>query len=193
MIRSVAAVAFLVMAAGCGSQDGGAASGDLLVSRLPSPLPQTVATTQDLSTPDQVAAATPADPTAVTGMLAGSSFQKATVRVWTQDRDNYVTVIVVGFTRAGDAGRLVQAEVDDMGKGSNTFVTPHAELPGSYVFVVHGATRQGGKAVVCEGVWAPVRRFAIETLTCSSTGAWATQAEQLAQQESDLVKQVPSP
>jgi hypothetical protein len=192
MIRSVAAVAFLLMAAGCGSQDGGAASGDLLVSRLPSPLPQTVATTQDLSTPDQVAAATPADPTAVTGMLAGSSFQSASVRVWKQDPDNYVTVIVVGFHRASDAGGLVQVEVNDMSKGSNTFVTPHAELPGSYVFVVHGATRQGGQAVVCEGVWAPVRRFAIETLTCSSTGGWATQAEQLAQQESDLVKQVPS-
>jgi hypothetical protein len=192
MIRSLAAFAFLCMAAGCGSQDGGAASGDLLLSRLPAPLPQTVATTQDLGTADQVAAATPADPGVVSGMLAGSSFESAHVRVWTQNPDNYVTVILVAFTRAADAARLVQVEVNDLRGGTNTFVTPHAALPGSYVFVVHGATRAGSQAVICEGVWAPVRRFAIETLTCASTGAWATQAEQLAQQESDLVKQVPS-
>jgi hypothetical protein len=192
VIRPIAAVAFVLMAAGCAPQEIGAASGDLLLTRLPSPLPQTVATTQQLTTPDQVAAATPADPTAVARMLAGSSFKNARVRVWTQDAGNYVTVILVAFDRASDAGRLVQVEVNDMSRGSNTFVTPHAELSGSSVFVIHGATRQGEKAVVCEGVWAPVRRFAIETLTCSSTGAWATQAEQLAQQESDLVKQVPS-
>jgi hypothetical protein len=192
MIRAVAAVAFLVMVAGCGSQDGGAASGELLLTGLPSPLPQTVAITQELTEPEQVAAATPADTAAVTQMLAGSSFKDARVRVWTRDADDYVTVILVAFDRASDAARLVQVEVSDMSKGSNTFVTPHAQLAGSYVFVIHGATRQGGQAVVCEGVWAPVRRFAIETLTCSATGAWATMAEQLAQQESDLVKQVPS-
>jgi hypothetical protein len=192
MIRPIAAIAFLLMAAGCGPQEIGAASGDLLVTRLPSPLPQTVATTQELTTPDQVAAATPADSAAVTQMLAGSSFKTARARVWTQDADDYVTVILVAFDRASDAGRLVQVEVNDMSRGSNTFVTPHAELSGSSVFVIHGATRQGKQAVVCEGVWVPVHRFAIETLTCSSTGAWATQAEQLAQQESDLVKQVPS-
>jgi hypothetical protein len=193
MIRPMAAFAFLLMAAGCAPQEIGAASGDLLLTRLPSPQPQTVATTRELSEPGQVAAATPADPTAVTQMLAGSSFQAATVRVWKQDPDNYVTVIVVGFHRAGDARRLVQVEVNDMSQGTNTFVTPHAELSGSYVFVIHGATRQGGQAVVCEGVWAPVHRFAVETLTCSSTGGWATQAEQLAQQESDLVRRVPTP
>jgi hypothetical protein len=192
VIRPIAAVAFLLMAAGCAPQEIGAASADLLLTRLPSPLPQSVATTQELTTPDQLAAATPADPTAVTRMLAGSSFKHARARVWTQDAHNYVTVIVVEFTRASDAGRLVQVEVHDMSQGSNTFVTPHAELSGSSVFVIHGSTRQGEQAVICEGVWAPVLRYAIETLTCSSTGAWATQAEQLARQESDLVKQVPS-
>jgi len=192
MIRRITAVALLLMAAGCGPQGSGAASGELLLTQLPSPLPQTVATTQELTEPGQVAAATPADATAVTQVLAGSSFKDARVRVWTQDADHYVTVILVAFNAASDAARLVHVEVDDMSKGSNTFVQPHAELPGSYVFVIHGATRQGQQAVICEGVWAPVRRFAIETLTCSSTGAWATQAEQLAQQESDLVKQVPS-
>lgn len=191
MIRTAAAFAFLLMAAGCGAQDGGSASGELLLSRLPAPLPQTVATTQELTTPDQVATATPADPGAVTRMLAGSSFKDARVRVWRQGADDYVTVILVTFDRAADAGGLVQVEVNELRGGSNTFVTPHAELPGSYAFVIHGATRAGAQAVVCEGVWAPVRRFAIETLTCSATGAWATQAEQLAQQESDLVKQVP--
>ncbi|HXA29485.1 MAG TPA: hypothetical protein VN193_12170 [Candidatus Angelobacter sp.] len=192
MIRPIAALACLLMATGCGAQAIGAASGELLLTQLPSPLPQTVATTQDLTEPDQVAAATPADAAAVSQMLAGSSFKDARVRVWTQDADDYVTVILVAFDRASDAGRLVQVEVNDMSGGSNTFVTPHTALPGSYVFVIHGATRQAGHAVVCEGVWAPVHRFAIETLTCSATGAWATQAEQLAQQESDLVKQVPS-
>jgi hypothetical protein len=191
MIRPAVAVAFLLMAAGCGSQDSGAASGDLLLTQLPGPLPQTVATTQDLTEPDQVAAATPADRTAVAQVLAGSSFKDAHVRVWTQDADDYVTVVLVAFNRAADAGRLVQVEVNDMSRGTNTFVKPHADLPGSYVFVIHGATRQGGQAVVCEGVWAPVRSFAIETLTCSATGAWATQAEQLAQQESDMVRKLP--
>ena len=192
MIRTIAAVAFLLMTAGCGAQAIGAASGDLLVTHLPTPLPQTVATTQELTEPDQVAAATPADRAAVSQVLAGSSFKDARVRVWSQDADDYVTVILVAFDRASDAGRLVDVEVHDISQGSNTFVTPHPALPGSSVFVIHGATRQGQQAVVCEGVWAPVRRFAIETLTCSATGAWATQAEQLAQQESDLVKQVPS-
>ncbi|HEV7680325.1 MAG TPA: hypothetical protein VGQ42_17325 [Candidatus Dormibacteraeota bacterium] len=193
MIRPTAAVAFLLMAAGCGPQEIGAASGELMLTRLPIPLPQTVATTQDLTTPDQVAAATPADPTAVSRMLAASSFKHARARVWTQDAAHYVTVIVVEFSRASDAATLVQVEVHEMSQGSNTFVTPHAELSGSSVFVIHGSTRQGEQAVICEGVWAPVHRFAIETLTCSSTGAWATQAEQLALQESELVKKVPTP
>jgi hypothetical protein len=193
VIRPIAVVALLLMAAGCGPQEIGAASGDLLLTRLPSPLPQTVATTQELTTPDQVAAATPADPTAVTRMLAGSSFKGARVRVWTKDAANYVTVIAVAFDRAADATSLVQLEVNELSHGSNTFVATHTQLPGSYVFIIHGATRQGEQAVVCEGVWAPVHRFAIETLTCSATGAWATQAEQLAQQEVDLVKKVPAP
>jgi hypothetical protein len=193
VIRPIAALAFLLMAAGCGPQEIGAASGDLLLTRLPASLPQTVATTQELTTPDQVAAATPADPTPVARMLAGSSFKHARARVWTQDAAHYVTVIAVEFSRASDATSLVQLEVSELSQGSNTFVTSHAELPGSYVFVIHGATRQGEQAVICEGVWAPVHRFAIETLTCSATGAWATQAEQLAQQEVDLVKKVPTP
>jgi hypothetical protein len=193
MIRPIAVVAFLLVAAGCGSQESGPGSGDLLLTQLPPPLPQTVATTQVLTEPDQVAAATPADPDAVTQMLRASSFKDAHVRVWTQDVDDYVTLILVAFNRDGDASRLVQLETHELSQGSNTFVQPHTALPGSYVFVIHGATRQGAQAVVCEGVWAPVRRFAIETLTCSGTGAWATQAEQLAQQESDIVKQVPSP
>lgn len=193
MIRAVAAGVLLLMVAGCGSQDiGGAASDGVLLNRLPSPLPQTVATTQQLTEPYQVAAATPADAGAVTQMLAGSSFREARVRVWAQDAADYVTVIAVAFNRAADAARLVQLEVNDMARGSNTFVTPHAALSGSFVFVIHSATRQAQNAVVCEGVWAPVHRFAIETLTCSATGGWAAAAEQLAQQESDLVAQVPS-
>ena len=189
MIRRVAAIALALLAAGCGPQQTGTTSGDLLLVRLPSPLPQTVATTQQLTAPDQLAAATPADPTAVTEMLTNSSFQGARARIWTQDPDDYVTVIVVTFFQAGDAAKLVQLEVHELSQGTNTYVTPHAALPGSSVFVINGATRQGGHSVVCEGVWAPVLRYAVETLTCSATGAWATAAEQLAQQESDLVRQ----
>lgn len=195
MIRPVAVLAFLLIASGCGGgpQEIGAGSGDLLLTQLPSPLPQGGATTtQELTEPSQVAAATPADPAPVTQMLTGSSFKDAHVRVWSQDAADYVTVVLVAFSRAADAARLVDVETHELGSGSNTFVTPHAGLPGSFVFVIHGATRQGAQAVFCEGVWAPVRTFAIETLTCSATGAWATAAEQLAQQEVQLVSKVPA-
>jgi hypothetical protein len=186
----MALAALSTLLAACAPDEISPTSGDVLLTQLPNPLPQTVATTQQLTTPDQVAAATPADPTTVTRSLSTSSFRGALARVWTQDAGNYVTLVAVQFALAPDAAKFVQVEVGDLGQGSNTFVTPHAALSGSSVFVIHGATRQGGTAVVCEGVWAPVNRYAIETLTCSSTGAWATAAEQLAQQERDLLQRV---
>lgn len=189
MKRLVAVIMVAAALGGCGSAaSGSGAPGDVLLSQLPSPLPQTITTAQDLSSAD-VASATPADPTRVGPFLGASSFRAAYARVWKQDPD-YVTLLAVEFDRPADAVKLVQLEQDDLSKGTNTYVTPHKEITGSYVFIIHGPTREGATAVICEGVWLPVSRYAIETLTCSSTGAWASWAEQLAQQESDRVKQM---
>jgi hypothetical protein len=191
MKRLVAVIVVAAALSACSSgSSGSAAPGDVLLSRLPSPLPQTIATARALSSND-VATATPADPARVGRFLGAASFRGAYVRVWKQDPD-YVTLLAVAFDQPADAVKFVQLEKDDLSKGTNTYVTPHEQIPGSYVFVIHGQTRAGEHSVICEGVWLPAGRYAIETLTCSSTGAWATWAEQLAQQESDQVKQVAS-
>jgi hypothetical protein len=198
MIRSrMRAGIFLLMAPallsacnGSGAGTGGypAAPGAVLLHQLPAELPQHQATARELAA-DDVASATPADPAKVKGFLSGSSFGAGYIRIWTQDPD-YVTLMALAFSRPADAQRMVQLEVAELKTSVNTYVTEHKELPGSYVFVISSQTRSGGKTVICEGVWLPSGNYAIETLTCSERGAWATWAERLAQQESDLVKQV---
>jgi hypothetical protein len=149
-------------------------------------MPTQVSTARALDA-TEVASATPADPTAVQQYLSHSSFGTAYIRIWTQDV-NYVTLLAVAFNDQADAGRMVQLEVDQLRKAGNTYVTAHQDLAGSYAFVISSVTRAGGKTVICEGVWLPVSSYAIETLTCSDRGAWATTAEDLAKQESDLAQ-----
>ena len=189
ILRSLAA-AVTVMLTACASGGGGSPSAaDVLLSGLPSPLPQTLATGQELNSAD-AATATPADPTAMATFLGGTSFADAYERVWTQTpNQDYVTLLAMLFNQAADSARMVQFEVNQLSRGTNTYVEPHAAIPGSYVFVIHGPTRVGASPVNCEGVWMAVDHFAVETLTCSVQGAWATAAEDLAAQEKSLVQQ----
>lgn len=160
----------------------------MLLSRLPSPLPQALATEQQLNSAD-VSSATPADPAALARFLGGSSFAEAFERVWTQTSADYVTLLALRFDQAPDAARMVQFEVKQLTDSTNTYVSAHAAIPGSSVFVINGPTRIGGATETCEGVWMAISRFAVETLTCSAQGAWATAAEDLASRERDLIQQ----
>ncbi len=190
----VTAVVLAVLLSACGEGTGGGGGAafpppsQVLLTRLPAGLPQTLAVSHDLAQSD-LDSATPADPATVDGFLSHSSFNSASVRIWTQG-SNYVTLLAVAFDHTGDATRMVQTVVDNLQASVNTYVTPHQGLPGSYTFVISGNTRAAAKNVICEGVWLPDGHYAIETLTCSDLGAWATLAEELAKQESDRVKAV---
>ncbi|MFN2462980.1 MAG: hypothetical protein ABR573_03630 [Candidatus Dormibacteria bacterium] len=160
----------------------------LLLNRVPSDLPQHVTLDRDLDATG-VASGTMADPAAVHKFLSSAAFHSAHVRIWTQAPD-YVTMMSVAFDRPPDASKFVELEAAQLKNSINSYVTPHSQIPGSYVFVISSPTRSGAKNVICEGVWQAASMYAIETLTCSDRGKWAARAEELAQQAHDQAKRL---
>jgi len=182
------AVALLAVAllAGCSGND--AASGDPsnsngLADFLPATpgygFPTTVETQQVMDA-TEASRALPSGAGATLQELQSLHYRSGFARIWGTSTD-YVTMAVLALP-AASATDLVTFERQTLAGSQNTYVTSHADIPGSFVFVISSPTQASGSqnAELCNGVWFAYRGYAFESLACGSTPSWATQIEQAA-------------
>ena len=86
---------------------------------------------------------------------------------------------------------MVAFERQVLAGSGNTYVTAHADIPGSFVFVISSPTQATGNAQseLCNGVFFAYHQYAFESLACGSTPSWATQIEQAAKGLYDRARQ----
>lgn len=170
---------------GCtpGPGDQGPGLPDLLPSAPGSGLPSSLLTQQDLDE-GEAASALPSSSTATADELGSHGYRDGYVRIW-GSRSNYATMVVLSFDTGAQAAAFREFERTSMSAGSNTYVSAHAGIPNSFVFVITAPTKQAVSAdpVFCNGVWFALQDYAFESLACGATPAWATRVEQVAQGE----------
>jgi hypothetical protein len=174
----------------CSDGGGGDAPGvsDLLPAAPGAGLPAAVVTEEHLDT-GEAASALPSDSTATAAELSSHGFHEGYIRIW-GSRSNYATMAVLSFGNVAQAAAFRDFERDSMAAAVNTYVTSHAGIPGSFVFVITAPTKQAASSdpVFCNGVWFALQDYAFESLACGATPAWATRVEQVAQAEYEHAK-----
>lgn len=193
LLASAAALVLLVAACtsdlGSSSSSNSGGLSDLLPDAPGSGLPTHVESQQVL---DQATAADalPSDRAETASELASLHMKTGFARVWGNGFD-YVTMTVVVFPNAAAAAELIAFEQRSLGGAGNTYITPHADIPGSYVFVISSPTQSSGNenSELCNGVWFAYRAYAFESLACGTTPSWATQIEAAAKALSKRARQ----
>lgn len=132
----------------------------------------------------EAASALPTDSTATSAELSSDGYREGYIRIW-GSRSNYATMAVLSFGNVTQAAAFLDFERRSISAGVNTYVTVHADIPGSFVFVITAPTKQATSTdpVFCNGVWFALEDYAFESVACGATPAWATQVEQVAQAE----------
>jgi hypothetical protein len=170
-----------VVACAGGGGDTVPGVGDLLPSTPGAGLPAALLTQQHLDV-GEAASALPTDSTATSAELSSHGYREGYIRIW-GSRSNYASMVVLSFGNVAQAAAFRDFERGSLAAAVNTFVTPHAGIPGSFVFVITAPTKQGisSDPVFCNGVWFALQDYAFESLACGATPAWATKVEQVAQ------------
>lgn len=156
---------------------------DLLPSTPGQGLPSAVVTQERLDV-GEAASALPSDSAATSGELTRDGFREGYARIW-GSRSNYATMVVLSFGNVAQAAAFRDFERGSMSTAVNTYVSSHAAIPGSFVFVITSPTKQALSAdpVFCNGVWFALQDYAFESLVCGATPNWAMQVEQAAKAE----------
>lgn len=179
----LAAMTCVAALACTGAGDGGPGLSGLLPSAPGAGLASAVLTEQRLDA-DGAASALPSDSAATSAELSSHGFREGYVRIW-GTRSDYATMAVLSFGTVAQAKAFRDFERSSIAAGVNTYVTAHAGIPGSFVFVITAPTKQAisSDPVFCNGVWFALQDYAFESLACGATPAWATQVERVAQSE----------
>jgi hypothetical protein len=182
------AVCVFAVACAGGAGDAGAAVSDLLPATPGAGLPATLVTEQRLDV-GEAASALPSDSSATSAELSSRGYREGYIRIW-GSRSNYATMVILSFGKPSQAAAFRDFERSSMSAGVNTYVTAHAGIPGSFVFVITAPTKQAisSDPVFCNGVWFALQDYAFESLACGGTPAWATRVEQVAQTEYEHAK-----
>ena len=181
---ALALAAVAVMVGACAANDQGAGSAansgglsDYLPNAPGFQLPANVDTQQVLDS-SEAANALPTDHTSTAAKLTDLRYISGFARIWGNATD-YVTMVVLALGTAPGATGFVDFEKAALAGAQNTYVTAHADIPGSFVFVISSPTVASGnqQSELCNGVWFAYKSYAFESLACGSTPSWATQIE----------------
>ncbi|HEX6487360.1 MAG TPA: hypothetical protein VF137_00605 [Candidatus Dormibacteraeota bacterium] len=182
---SLAVAALLVTACtgadqGASSQDTSAGLADFLPAAPGSGLPSQVETQQVLDI-DTASTAVPTPADATKAELLNLRYKAGYGRIWGTSTD-YVTMLALAFPSPDGAAGFAAFERQGLTGAQNTFVTSHADIPGSFVFVISSPTQASGNenSEICNGVWFAYHANAYESLACGTLPNWATQIEQAA-------------
>lgn len=187
MLKLLPLAVAALLAAACTGGDQGTSSGgsaglaDFLPAAPGSGLPSQVETQQVLDV-DAASTAVPTPADATKTELLSLSYKTGYGRIWGTSTD-YVTMLALAFPSAAGAASFAAFEREGMTGAQNTFVTSHAGIPGSFVFVISSPTEASGNqnSEICNGVWFAYRANAYESLACGTLPNWATQIEQATQ------------
>ena len=137
--------------------------------------------TQEVLDVSEASKALPTPPGATLEKLNGLHYRSGFARIWGTPTD-YVTMVVLALPSSAAATSVVEFERNLLATAANTYVTSHAAIPASFVFVISSPTQASGNqdSELCNGVWFSYRGFAYESLACGSTPSWATQIEESA-------------
>src|SRR5437879_1546375 len=162
----LAAVLALSACAADQSMNGPASSGGLSGVLPDTPgagLPSNVQAEETLDL-GEAATALPSDSATTSAQLSSLRFRAGYIRVW-GNASNYVTMAVLVFPTVPAASSFVGFERSNLGHAINTYVTSHASIPNSFVFVISSPTKQSAsqQPVLCNGVWFPYQTYAFES------------------------------
>ncbi len=115
-----------------------------------------------------VARATPLSADLLSPFLETHGFRDAYARVLSKGSDS-VTLIVLEFGSAPQATAMVAFESTNLTSSANTFVTPHQDIPGSFVYVIGGPNKTKSATLLCDGVWFAGGAHAFEYATAHET------------------------